>query len=129
MIPNAKEKELSIRLHELLKAKGELPEIREGDWVIHNESGNQFLIKNNSEAEAVNQYRETYILLWSWERCREWLREKGWGLEFLFEENNGEIIKIGFSHIDNIPKEGWGQTDLEAAMAVMVQIAEEKDGE
>jgi len=131
MIPNAKEKELSIRLHELLKAKGELPEIREGDWFDRGNWSGAIGIALKDKLLFYNDpcYRDNFILLLSWARCRELLRKRGYFLAVVNDCNPGKVY-FEFAE-DKFIKTGksfgkWGQTDLEAILAVMVRVTEEE---
>ena len=118
---------LSRHLHEL----GVRPEIWEGDrfFIQHPEEPSKpifHVCKDMEDAREINGYRSDVILLWSWERCREWLREKGYFLAVVNDCNPGKVY-FEFAE-DKFIKTGksfgkWGQADAEAAMAAMVQIA------
>jgi len=123
------EKKLSIRLHELLEAKGQLPEIREGDWVLDDKY--QLLPTLIGDDAPLYQRTKTgrsrYVLLPSWERCRELLRERGWTISILQEYPFEKSVWCNFyNNKKRLSKIGEGQTDLEAILAVMVQGAEEE---
>ena len=121
----ANEIALSRRLHELLKAKGELPEIREGDWVDRENAPGEISLVLQDSLYFYNDpcYRDNFILLWSWERCREFLKERGW--KIIAHADMGIEIAVTFLKSFDLPcKKGFGQTDAECALAVIVQIAE-----
>jgi len=131
MIPTANEITLARRLHDLLKARKQLPEIREGDWVLDDKYQLlPTLIGSDAPLyQRTKTGRERHVLLWSWSRCREWLRERGYFLAVVNDCNPGKVY-FEFAE-DKFIKTGksfgkWGQTDAEAAMAVMVQIVEEE---
>jgi hypothetical protein len=127
----AAELALCLRLHEM----GVRPEIREGDWFLATDERDEILLSYHSVVEAVHSCgyvwkREAKILLWSWLRCREWLRERGWYWgDGGGHETDGELW-LSFCRIcpDETTRNivGKGTTDLEAILRVVVAVAEEE---
>ena len=132
-----RELELSRRLHDL----GERPEIREGDWIINKlRKGECELIFPNDSALDTDQpshylnlkkERPRVVFLWTWERCREWLSERGWSMAIHYDVKEGEAerVIVDFYRLSaNWPmkKRFSGATDLEAILSVCVAVAEEE---
>ncbi len=121
---NHTEKEIALcrRLHEL----GVRPEIREGDWYLDSRHSLAPFGPFLCTGEMIPDLRDIFVLLWTWERAREWLREKG-----LFNVTLQTNYEISDLSVFSLTKEAMrkfiaqGQTDLECALAVMVQVAEE----
>lgn len=118
-----RELELAHRLHELLLVKGEPMEIREGDWILTPDGGKNepYLVKWTFTPGSA---REFYILLPSWERCREWLREKGWILDLHHDREDIGRVNIAFERQESFRILRDGATDREAILVVMCAVAE-----
>lgn len=134
-----REIELARRLHELLLAKKEPMEIREGGYVltttgrlkvpglVYDKSVDLYngkIIHRTSPTEAF--YRDELVLLPSWERCREFLRGKGWTLDDHCDGARGIDIAV-WKQEGPRPNEkrATGDTDGEAILAVCAAVAEE----
>ena len=123
------ELKLSRRLHDALLKRGEPMEIREGDWVLFPQN-TIYCVKLAEEFldDKPLLKREKVILLPSWERLREWLRETSWTImDFDDEPHFGPGIKLNFINLET-GKELFarGATDLEAILSVCVAVAEEE---
>ena len=124
------ELKLSRRLHDALLKRGEPMEIREGDWVIGRD-GKPFCISmfhfNIPFArQSLQEQRNKYVLLGSWERCREWLRERGLELDAMYDLDDKAVSVLFRNMKDNTQIHKVGATDLEAILSVCVAVAEEE---
>ena len=122
---NAKEIKLCKRLDEL----GIGPEIREGDVILDRELDLPKIMVDEDEVGLANGFRGSSILLLSWERCREMLREKGWKLQHALDDSAGQVILEFWKFFSERTKGPeiirWaGATDLEAILRVLVAAEE-----
>ncbi len=117
------------------------PPIREGDWILDDKNiprlvvgqtvpeGNIVTLAWDKE-KAGEVISERLVLLWSWERCREYLRERGWKLQHAMDDGAGQVVLEfwKFLTFGGPLRIRWAsQTDLEAILKVCVQVAEEEE--
>ena len=135
------ELKLSRRLHDALLKKGEPMEIREGDWVllleysktkpylisaIDNLDGKTYYL-TYAAAESTRDRENALVLLPSFERCREWLSERGRGFVRLDGPWRDGMKLFSTKYKDSyFSFKGKGATDLEAILSACVAVAEEE---
>lgn len=86
------------------------------------------IICYNDNNQLISFDHEKIFLLPTWSELRNWLKNKGFKIEFHYDPFKDEGIKIGFmkskflTGTDNLIIEAQGKTDLETLYKVLLEV-------